>query len=381
MQSLIDIDENLNLLSGHIFQFDFLTDNFDKLPEELKKIIDDPEKRKKLIVYINPPYAEASTTTETLRTGHAKSGVAITHLTGQKYSYAMGKAANELFTHFMTRIYVEIPNCKLAQFSKIKFINAPNFITFRMFFKAEFKGGFIVHADTFDNVDGKFPICFTMWDLNERPFTHCVEVDVVEEGGTKKFWDGAEPSINQWITPNTAKTGATMGFMIYTSNDFNRLALPYIQFKASTGHHTNFSIARNNLTEACIYFAVRLCIEPTWLNDRDQFYFPNDDYKTDVEFQNDCLVFTLFHGQNRISSRDGVNHWIPFTEKEVGAREKFESNFMSGFLKGRTLSGEATAVLDAGKELWKYYHAKIKNNKTAPVNASYSEIDNGIPPF
>jgi hypothetical protein len=30
--------------------------------------------------------------------------------------------------------------------------------------------------------------------------------------------------------------------------------------------------------------------------------------------------------------------------------------------------------LDAGKELWKYYHAKIKNNNTASVNASFYDI-------
>jgi hypothetical protein len=47
---------------------------------------------------------------------------------------------------------------------------------------------------------------------------------------------------------------------------------------------------------------------------------------------------------------------------------------MSNFLKGKTFSGEAAAVLDAGKELWKYYHAKIKNNKTASVNASFYDI-------
>jgi hypothetical protein len=47
---------------------------------------------------------------------------------------------------------------------------------------------------------------------------------------------------------------------------------------------------------------------------------------------------------------------------------------MSGFLKNKTLSPEAGAVLDAGRELWKYYHAKIKNNGTASVNASFYDI-------
>jgi hypothetical protein len=30
----------------------------DKLPPELRRITDDPEKRKQLIIYINPPYAK-----------------------------------------------------------------------------------------------------------------------------------------------------------------------------------------------------------------------------------------------------------------------------------------------------------------------------------
>ncbi|MDR2194697.1 MAG: hypothetical protein LBP19_09610, partial [Treponema sp.] len=83
---------------------------------------------------------------------------------------------------------------------------------------------------------------------------------------------------------------------------------------------------------------------------------------------------TLFHGKNNIQSQHGINHWIPFTEKEVGAKEKFESAFMSNFLNGRELSREARAVLDAGRELWKYYHAKIRDNRAASVNASLYDI-------
>jgi hypothetical protein len=228
MRSLIDIDENLNLLSGHVFQFDFLNDSFDKLPSELKKIIDDPEKRKKLLVYTNPPYAEASTATETIGTGHAKSGVATAHKTSGKYISVFGKAANELFSQFMVRVYVEIPNCNLALFSKVKFINGQNFVKFREFFKSEFKGGFIVHADTFDNVGGKFPIDFTIWDLNGKPFTYCVELDVAGGGGRKKFWDGALPSINKWIKQFDDKTNEKyIGTLYYTSGDFQQNNLVY----------------------------------------------------------------------------------------------------------------------------------------------------------
>ena len=43
-----------NLLESHVFQFDFLNDSFDKLPAELRAIVNDPERRKKLVVYMNP---------------------------------------------------------------------------------------------------------------------------------------------------------------------------------------------------------------------------------------------------------------------------------------------------------------------------------------
>ena len=54
------IKNGANLLEDHVFQFDFLNDDFEKLPPSLKSIIEDPAKRKKLVIYINPPYAEVS---------------------------------------------------------------------------------------------------------------------------------------------------------------------------------------------------------------------------------------------------------------------------------------------------------------------------------
>ena len=115
----------------------------------------------------------------------------------------------------------------------------------------------------------------------------------------------------------------------------------------------------------------------------------------DSEFQTDCLVYTLFHGQNRISCKDGVNHWIPFSEQEVGANDAFASHFMKDFLSGNITtesqggglfasaqkakkvklkySSEAKAVLKAGRELWRYYHANASEFKYDP-NASLYDI-------
>ena len=99
-----------------------------------------------------------------------------------------------------------------------------------------------------------------------------------------------------------------------------------------------------------------------------------DCYKTDKVFQTDCLIYTLFHSQNRICNNGEENHWLPFTDKEVDAKDNFQSTFMSDFLKKRKLSKEAKAVFEAGKALWRYYHETIKFNDRAPVDASLYEI-------
>jgi len=42
-----------------------------------------------------------------------------------------GYATRELFVQFLVRISKEIPNATLAMFSKLKYVNAPNFEKFR----------------------------------------------------------------------------------------------------------------------------------------------------------------------------------------------------------------------------------------------------------
>ena len=139
-----------------------------KLPKSLQEILKNDEKRKKLIIFINPPYAEAGTTAQTAGTGKNKDGVALGNATYERYKDSMGKASNELFAQFFFRIYKEIPHCHLAAFSKLKYINSSNFVKFRETFQAKFLKGFIAPAYTFDNVKGNFPIGFLVWDLSQK---------------------------------------------------------------------------------------------------------------------------------------------------------------------------------------------------------------------
>ncbi len=97
----------LALREDHIFQFDFLKDSLDKVPDALKGILNNPHQRAKLIFYINPPYAEAGSKTQISNTGKNKDGVAFSAV-AEKYAKELGKARNELFAQFFMRIFKEI---------------------------------------------------------------------------------------------------------------------------------------------------------------------------------------------------------------------------------------------------------------------------------
>ncbi|MBR6815265.1 MAG: hypothetical protein IKM69_05635 [Alistipes sp.] len=369
------VKNGANLLDSHIFQFDFLNDPFSKLPQGLQDIINDKDKRKHLIIYINPPYAEATSAKTITGTGQNKANVATNTMVAKSYKHLLGKASNELFAQFFIRIHQEIGGCLLAEFSTLKILQAQNFADFRKIFSSTLKKIFIVPSFIFDNVDGNFPIGFFIWDTSTPQTYESVIADIYDKDiqaiGTKTFYCQLPASLNTWVK-DFDYTGKRIGLISFYPSDFQNNGKFAILSQKQKRYCKD--ITDKNIVQWAIYFSVRYCIEATWLNDRDQFLSPNKQYKTDLDFHNDCIIYMLFHGQNRITSQHGTNHWIPFSEKEINSKDCFESNFMSKLLNTRrtalNLSKEAEEVYHAGLMLWKYYHSHDNIN----INASLYDI-------
>ena len=283
-----------------------------------------------------------------------------------------------------------------------------------------------------------------IWDTKIKEKIKNISVDIYDADGDfisqKNFYAEYKTNkkINDWYSVFYDNNGKEIGIMNTRGNDFQNHN--YIRISTENNfNHTNI-ITINNLIQSCMYLAIRHCIEATWINDRDQFLYPapkagssHDKWENDKEFQNDCLAFALFHGQNRISSSHGVNHWIPFSEDEVNSKKAFDSRFMKDFISGKIarhceglkkpeaiqkvdsfadarndglkynshceataeaiknenlfetentnfiptkpleFSKEAQDVFNAGLELWKYYHANANNIKYN-ANASLYDI-------
>lgn len=387
------IEHGAILLENHVFQFDFLNDDFSILPQGLQDILNDEKKRKKLIIFINPPYAEVSSKAE-----KGKVGVNLSK-THTKYNSILGTAGRELFAQFLIRIYSELNGVILAEFSTLKILQGSAFLSLKDHFQAKLEKIFLAPADTFDNVKGQFPIGFKIWNTNKKDVFENVIADIYDKNanfiGTKGIYAlNKNQYINKFISIYKATKENNIGFMDgINGNDFQHNNIVYVlNTKEQLPNPRGIWINKDNLIPVSIYFSVRKAIEANWLNDRDQFLNPNNNWKADKEFQNDCLTFTIF--SNNIQTKFGVNHWIPFTENEVNAKEKFESNFMTDFIKGKiqpeqknegqlfaeetikndnkplVFSEEATEVFNAGRELWKYYHQQ----KDINVNAALYDI-------
>jgi hypothetical protein len=423
------------------FQYDYLNDDINefgqidygmtgKLPQALRDAI---AEEKKILVLMNPPYAEVGSGVDSgNKAGVAKTKFATTAM--MQY----GKASNELFTQFLARIAKEMPTATIAMFSKVKYVNAPNFETFRHNWNAKYLGGFIVHSKAFDGLKGNFPIGFLIWQTNQKarrktPITE-ISVEVIDKNakpiGEKLYYNLPNSSyLNVWlkrprrnkipalplkngIIPATASprvsasTNNAIAYMYCGKNDLQHANQQTVLFSSPYGQGDGFYVIPQNLWQAAVIFAVRRLIKHTWINDRDQFLQPTAPLFN--EFKTDCLLWMLFNGSNLTASADNlewngqkwsiVNHFIPFTETEVNARDRFESDFMVRYLaspyplnstvipaasstvipaqagiqsdtkldsrlrgndKAKNLSPEAKAVLDAGRELWRIYFSKI----------------------
>ncbi|MBK9668607.1 MAG: hypothetical protein IPO74_00925 [Thermomonas sp.] len=208
-------------VAAHKFQYDYLNDDVtpegqidyaltNKVPAELRQAIADAKAgkagAKKILVLMNPPYAEAmsvdNTTAANGKNAEAKQGVAQTRIA--ESMGGLGYAARELFVQFLVRIRRELPDATIAMFSTLKYVNAPNFPEFRSGWTARYLNGFVVHSKAFDGLKGDFPIGFLVWDTSKNDPAEIVLTKVLDKDGLalgeKAFSRTEEQArLSEWI--------------------------------------------------------------------------------------------------------------------------------------------------------------------------------------
>jgi hypothetical protein len=129
------------------FQYDFLNDDYEKLPEGLRKAI---EEGRQIIVLMNPPYATSSNMVQ----GTSKKGVAVNMVNEIMKNNKMGDSAKQLYAQFMYRLHSFGGRINIGMFSNPSYLTGQKFQKFRevIICDYDFNGGFVMDASNFADV-------------------------------------------------------------------------------------------------------------------------------------------------------------------------------------------------------------------------------------
>jgi hypothetical protein len=418
-----------------VFQFDFLNDPVEKLPATLRDALE----RDKVLVLMNPPYADARGMAGSV----SKSGIKNTIISEELNKIDLGKAANELFVQFFWRVNQLCTHASIAMFAKLKYINAPAFEKFRekVLDQYAFKGGMIFPAKVFNGTSGSWPVSFASWAPGEK--MHTCQFDVLDTNGDKSGKKTISPKheyLNGWfkrpknivdaVPLTNALTVAppnynirldklsvnSIGYCCLNNNTPQTANQLFFLSGASYAGSNGSSITPELFEKVMVQVSVRKAIKPTWLNDRDQFQIPSVRVPGSMQetidpsqlgkpewndFVTDCVVFNLFSGHNQTSEFTAdykdkkwaiKNQFFPFSPdlvKKYGPQTiafqrnlpgpSFVHNWLNTPPTGHTKRVLTTAAAEVMKKAEIYYQLFFQNY--ANVNRSKWKIEAANPGF
>ena len=404
-QSELDMGVKYNS-EATTFQFDFLNDDFEKLPDGLKTAL---REKRKILIDMNPPFARNG--------GNAKGfagskSSAFTKINEMMKNEKVGSCSANMFAQFLFRIlkWRELydANISLGLFCKPIFLSGESYAKFRDRFLSMFKyeGGFLFNAGHFSDVSQDWGINFTCWTpgetIDKNNFEHTL-VDVDHEGniveiGKKVIYNtdgntrmsdwlevdvkmsGVTPCMKSAINVSQKSKGTTSGVLGWLTNGNNNVCNNsqevYIMACPNDRGKTNTPIMESNFLKTCSAFASRKLIHSDWKNCLDEYFSPEENNPNYHGFEMDSVIYSLFSTHSQQSSLRDVefgdkmvnipNHFFWMSRKEIVNLTKDYDNedvyndavnskdrFVYEFIKKHIseFSVEARTVLDKASEL------------------------------
>lgn len=338
----LEISERYNK-EAVAFQFDFLNDSLDKLPEGLKEAL---ENNKPIIFFINPPYATAA---NGKTDGDSKEGCAKTIVNEEMVKCGFGNGSRNLYAQFLYRIMMikeqyNLTNVHIALFSPTLFLSGTSYKVFREYFCKEFSynSGVQFKASHFADVADNWGISFSIWNggetIDKNNFNYKLidnidgEIEVVGEkdvyniDGLTTASDWAKTSSNnekveQVYLTSAIKIKESDKFKAYTLNnsiggfvnsgnnvDKNTQSCYFTCGSISTATGAITHVMKDNFTKCTALFSARKLIEKNWVNSKDEYLAPNEEHPQYQEFVNDSIIFSLFHSASNQSSLRQVEY-------------------------------------------------------------------------
>ena len=316
------------------FQYDFLNDGDDKLPQGL---LDAINSGKEILFLINPPYVKA-----TPNKGNENTGISDTIIGKEMNDSKFGIASSQLSTQFLykiTKLQEKNKNIKIGIFNNHNYMTSDGFKVLREYFLSNFVfvKGFLFNASHFSGTASSWGISFSIWDsyfdADKNQFKHkLVDTDDTfntVEVGEKTLYncDGVDkanvifkdkekndillPPIKSFITidRNKEKLGCSNAIG-YINNHSNNLMQQQVVFLASSviSANGNKAITPDKFHQSVNLFAARKIVYQDLINDKDEYLAPNEYHPQYEQFTYDSIVYSLFNNSSQQSSLRQVDY-------------------------------------------------------------------------
>lgn len=323
------------------FQFDFLNDSVDKLPEGLRVALDEG----RVIFLMNPPYAAGTGRTES----QIKAGTSNTDIRTKMSAEGYGKSVNNLYTQFMYRVQTFKP-AGLALFAPSLYLTGGSFKPFRKLWSQDFDffGGFVFSSKHFSDTAGSWPVLFSTWKKtndSQKTLSNNHSVEQLDVDGTGLAIDGFRPWKNlnnldrsipasKWIREEVkglktqdapqlssacqvkqdgrgSLVEGALGYMVNNADTCYYNGTMVCLFSSTFSAANGLSIIPANFLKCCTLFSARRSVRDTWLNHHDEYQAPDDHlmltpaYK---QFEADSVVHALFNTASQQSSLRNVQY-------------------------------------------------------------------------
>ena len=386
--------------------------SYQKLPQKLVDDLNNPNI--KWIILINPPFATAQAGAATR---DSKSGVANTAIRRLMHMQNLGEVSRELLSQFIYRIKYEFKDrlTYFALFSPPKYITATNDQRFRdEVLNFTFEKGFVFSSKNFAGTSRakNFPVTMIVWKLNNSAslVSQDIKLEVLDDkcnAYSEKHYkaENKENFLSKWVdrpacihkfppfssalaikADNKDKRDRIaegfIGCLRCAGNDFQCLDITFLLSGPAVSAGA-FSITPKVFDKAMVIHATRRMLTDTWLTHTDQLMAPTKELTED--FITDCAVWSLFADSNQTSALKDVvyegttyqihNHFFPFSINELKKWQIMDSDirqtllsaedtFVCKWLASHTLSKEAQALLNKGKEIYRFYFENLNQLRT-----------------
>jgi len=382
------------------FQYDFLNDDYEKLPVGLRNTI---ESGKEIIVLMNPPYGTAGNYNS--KTTQIKSEISNSVVKNEMKSFSLDKASEQLYAQFIFKLIKKYDNVDLCMFTPPLYLCGESFYNLRkiIFQKKSFEKGFLMEASNFADVKS-WGLSFTILkskinEVSKNQF----DLDILElnkdftivQTSTKNIYNtDLLETANEWVKVKTSKSFVekyTLSAALTKTSKKKKISKDALGFFVcdtnsvyGVGNGTgilsskisnNFGgteIVPENFNKVTSLFSARKSVTTDWKNWYDSFIKPCEDSNEYKQFQYDSVIYFLFNSKSLQSSFVDCNiknefFWMSIEKmKELADQNGYDElyndartssdRYVHKLLFGEEriydrLSPDARAVLDKATEL------------------------------